>query len=196
MAWVAFDRGSRRSNALVFQDRWTAGVKPATASMRKCATADSIRRRQTFTQYYGSVELDASLLRLPLVGFLPADDPRIVGTVAGIERELMADGLVRRYVTSEHGKVDGLPPGEGVFLPCSFWLADNYVLQGRHAEAQALFERLIAMANDVGLLAEEYDPSARRLLGNFPQAFSHVSLINTALNLSSPRGPAADRQTT
>jgi GH15 family glucan-1,4-alpha-glucosidase len=150
----------------------------------------------TFTQYYGSTELDASLLMLRLVGFLSADDPRIVGTLAAIERELTVDGLVLRYRTSEHGRVDGLPHGEGVFLPCSFWLADNYVLQGRHSEARQLFERLVAMANDLGLLAEEYDPSGKHLLGNFPQAFSHVSLINTAHNLSRTRGPAADRQTT
>jgi GH15 family glucan-1,4-alpha-glucosidase len=132
-------------------------------------------RRKTFTQYYGSTELDASLLMLPLVGFLSADDPRIVGTLAAIGRERTVDGLVLRYRTSQHGRVDGLPHGEGVFLPCSFWLADNYVLQGRHSEARQLFERLVAMANDLGLLAEEYDPSGKHLLGNFPQTFSHVS---------------------
>jgi GH15 family glucan-1,4-alpha-glucosidase len=118
---------------------------------------------------------------LPTVGFLPPDDPRIRGTVAAIERELVVDGLVMRYQTST--EVDGLPPGEGVFLPCSFWLADSYTLQNRDAEAQALFERLLSLRNDVGLLAEEYDPHARRQVGNFPQAFSHVALIGTALNL-------------
>jgi GH15 family glucan-1,4-alpha-glucosidase len=196
MAWVAFDRGIKAIERFGLPgpvDGWREARDRVHAQV--CDRGFD-PRRQTFTQYYGSVELDASLLMLPLVGFLAADDPRMVGTVAGIERELMADGLVLRYATSEHGKVDGLPPGEGVFLPCSFWLADNYVLQGRHAEAQALFERLVAMANDVGLLAEEYDPAGRRLLGNFPQAFSHVSLINTALNLSRPHGPAADRRTT
>jgi GH15 family glucan-1,4-alpha-glucosidase len=124
------------------------------------------------------------------VGFLPADDPRIKGTVAAIQRELMADGLVLRYRT--HNGVDGLPPGEGVFLACSFWLADNLVLQGRHAEARELFERLLALCNDVGLLAEEYDPRDRRQLGNFPQAFSHLAMINTALNLQT-YGPAQKR---
>jgi GH15 family glucan-1,4-alpha-glucosidase len=118
---------------------------------------------------------------LPIVGFLPPDDPRICGTVSAIERELMVDGFVMRYRTST--EVDGLPPGEGLFLPCSFWLADNYTLQNRHAEARALFERLLSLRNDVGLLAEEYDPRLRRQVGNFPQAFSHVALIRTALNL-------------
>ena len=147
--------------------------------------------RNTFVQSYGSKNLDASLLMIPLVGFLPADDPRVVGTVEAIERELMTDGFVRRY-QSEEG-VDGLPPGEGVFLPCSFWLADNLALLGRHDEARALFERLIALRNDVGLLSEEYDPASGRMLGNFPQAFTHVSLVNTASNLSSITRPAVHR---
>jgi GH15 family glucan-1,4-alpha-glucosidase len=112
---------------------------------------------------------------------LPPDDPRVRGTVAAIEQELMVDGFVRRYRTNT--EVDGLPPGEGIFLPCSFWLADIYTLQGRDGEAHALFERLLSLRNDVGLLAEEYDPHARRQVGNFPQAFSHVALIGTALNL-------------
>ena len=128
--------------------------------MRRCAREDSIHDERRLRQYYGSPELDASLLMLPLVGFLSADDPRIVGTLAAIERELTVDGFVLRYRTSEHGRVDGLPQGEGVFLPCSFWLADNYVLQGRHSEARQLFERLVSMANDLGLLAEEYVPKA------------------------------------
>jgi GH15 family glucan-1,4-alpha-glucosidase len=137
--------------------------------------------------------VDASLLMLPLVGFLPANDPRMIGTVAAIERDLMAGGFFRRYRT--HEDVDGLPPGEGVFLLCSFWLADNYVLQGRKDEALRLFEQLLALQNDLGLLSEEYDPRGRRLLGNFPQAFSHVSLINTARNLAPDRpGPAEERQ--
>jgi GH15 family glucan-1,4-alpha-glucosidase len=126
------------------------------------------------------------------VGFLPANDPRVRGTVAAIERRLMVDGLVLRY---DSGKTDdGLPPGEGAFLACSFWLADNYELQGRHEEARALFERLLALCNDVGLLAEEYDPRAKRQLGNFPQAFSHLALISTALNLARANiGPAEQR---
>jgi GH15 family glucan-1,4-alpha-glucosidase len=148
--------------------------------------------RNTFTQYYGSHELDASLLMIPLVGFLPATDARVVGTVAAIERDLLVDGFVRRYRTHEH--VDGLPPGEGTFTACTFWLADNYELQGRHEEAQRMFERLLGLCNDVGLLSEQYEPGARRQLGNFPQAFSHVMLINTARNLARRHGPAEERQ--
>jgi GH15 family glucan-1,4-alpha-glucosidase len=152
--------------------------------------------KRAFTQAYGSEELDAALLMIPLVGFLPPDDPRVLFTVEAIERELVQDGLVLRYRTGECE--DGLPPGEGVFLLCSFWLADNYALMGREEEARALFERLLALRNDVGLLSEEYDPVARHLLGNFPQAFSHVGLVNTAFNLSASahqRGSAkpADR---
>ena len=129
---------------------------------------------------------------IPLVGFLPAGDPRVAGTVAAIERELVRDGFVDRYPTRP--EVDGLPPGEGAFLPCSFWLADNYALQGRGEEARGQFERLLGLCNDVGLLSEEYDPGERRLVGNFPQAFSHIGLVNTARNLSRGVGPAADRQ--
>jgi GH15 family glucan-1,4-alpha-glucosidase len=146
-----------------------------------------VRRESEDLQSFGSSELDASLLLLPIVGFLPPNDPRICSTVSAIEQELMVDGFVMRYRTST--EVDGLPPGEGLFLPCSFWLADNYTLQNRHAEARALFERLMSLRNDVGLLAEEYDPRRRRLVGNFPQAFSHVPLIRTALNLQDD-GPA------
>ena len=144
-----------------------------------------------FTQAYGSRELDASLLLLPLVGFLPPDDPRIVGTIAAIERTLLKDGFVARYDTGS--SVDGLEGGEGVFLACSFWLVDNYAQQNRWGDARALFERLISLCNDVGLLSEEYDPRAKRLVGNFPQAFSHVALVNTALNLSRENGPAQHR---
>jgi GH15 family glucan-1,4-alpha-glucosidase len=128
---------------------------------------------------------------MPQVGFLPASDPRVAGTVEAVQRELMNDGFVFRYKTAPH--IDGLPPGEGAFLACSFWLADNLVLLGRRDEARALFERLLAIRNDVGLLSEQYDPRGKRLLGNFPQAFSHVGLINTAHNLSQPRGPAKRR---
>src|SRR5207237_142185 len=140
----------------------------------------------------GSKELDASLLMIPMVGFLSAHDPRVRGTVEAIERELCWDGFVRRYPTRR--SVDGLPPGEGVFLACTFWLADNYALLGREDDARRLFERLLTLRNDVGLLAEEYDPEGERLLGNFPQAFSHVGLINTAYNLSLREGPARDRK--
>jgi GH15 family glucan-1,4-alpha-glucosidase len=144
-----------------------------------------------FVQYYGSDELDASLLLLPLVGFLPADEPRMRGTIEAIGRELMVDGLVQRYRT--HKGVDGLPAGEGMFLACSFWYSDCLTLLGRHHEARTLFEKLLGLCNDVGLLAEEYDPVARRQLGNFPQAFSHLALINTALNLENAHGPAHRR---
>jgi GH15 family glucan-1,4-alpha-glucosidase len=136
----------------------------------------------SFVQYYGSTELDASLLMMPLVGFLPADDGRVAGTVKAIEKYLVKDGFVSRYSTDP--AVDGMPHGEGMFLACSFWLADNYVLQGRDKDATRLFEALLDIRNDVGLLSEEYDPFAKRLLGNFPQAFSHVGLVNTAFNLS------------
>jgi GH15 family glucan-1,4-alpha-glucosidase len=145
----------------------------------------------SFVQAYGSKSLDASLLLLPLVGFLPPSDPRIVGTVKAIERRLVVDGFVMRYDTGE--LVDGLPPGEGAFLACSFWLADNYVLQGRVDEARELFARLLSLRNDVGLLAEEYDPRLSRQVGNFPQAFSHVALVNTAYNLTRAQGPAQQR---
>jgi GH15 family glucan-1,4-alpha-glucosidase len=147
--------------------------------------------QNAFVQYFGRKELNASLLMIPLVGFLPADDPRVAGTVEAIQRRLTKDGFVQRYPTSE--AVDGLPPGEGAFLACSFWLADCLALLGRQEEAQSLFERLLGLRKDVGLLSEEYDPKAGRLVGNFPQAFSHVGLVNTACNLSD-RGPARDRK--
>jgi GH15 family glucan-1,4-alpha-glucosidase len=128
---------------------------------------------------------------IPLVGFLPASDPRVKGTVEAIERHLVTDCFVARYATS--ADIDGLPPGEGAFLPCTFWLADNLELLGRHDDALRLFERLLGLRNEVGLLSEEYDPAARRFLGNFPQAFSHVAMINTACNLSRRVGAVADR---
>jgi GH15 family glucan-1,4-alpha-glucosidase len=141
-----------------------------------------------FTQFYGSAALDASCLMIALVGFLPPSDPRIVSTVEAIERELLVDGFVQRYRTdaptdAETG-VDGLPPGEGAFLLTTFWLVDNLVLIGRRDDALALFERLVGLCNDVGLLSEEYDVAASRMLGNFPQAFSHVGLVNGAYNLA------------
>jgi GH15 family glucan-1,4-alpha-glucosidase len=154
------------------------------------------RGRGTFTQYYGSVELDAALLMVPLVGFLPSDDDRVRGTLAAIEKELLVDGFVQRYTQAPGNTADGLPPGEGAFLACTFWLADNYSLMGRHDEATAVFERLLALRNDLGLLSEEYDPQSGRLVGNFPQAFSHVPLINTARNLSAGGGPSHQREKT
>ena len=180
MAWLAFDRGVR-----AVEDGACDGPAGQWRAERDAIRLDVMQHgfdagRQCFTQYYGSRELDASLLTLPLVEFLPATDPRMLGTVAAIERELLRDGLVYRYSTAPDGRVDGLPPGEGAFLPCSFWLVNNYLLQGRIDEGRALFERLCGLANDVGLLAEEYDPNSRRLLGNFPQAFSHISLVNSA----------------
>jgi GH15 family glucan-1,4-alpha-glucosidase len=194
MAWVAADRAVKGMESFALSgdvDRWKRLRDEIHTEV--CAKGYDANRR-TFTQYYGSKELDASLLMMPLVGFLPPEDGRIRGTVQAIERELVEDGFVRRYQTEPTRSVDGLPPGEGVFLPCTFWLADNYWLLGRHQEARQLFERLISLCNDVGLLSEEYDPRAQRLLGNFPQAFSHVSLINTAHNLSADMRPASHRK--
>ncbi|HEY3909094.1 MAG TPA: glycoside hydrolase family 15 protein [Stellaceae bacterium] len=191
MAWVAFDRAihiAERLGAPARAEQWRGLRDRIHADV--CAKAfDS--ELNSFVQAYGSKIHDASLLLLPLVGFLPATDPRMIGTVKAIEQHLVADGLVLRYDTGEG--IDGLPPGEGAFLACSFWLADNYILQGRVAEARQLFERLIGLGNDVGLLAEEYDPKAKRQLGNFPQAFSHVALVNTAFNLTRSQGPAEQR---
>ncbi|WP_375769745.1 glycoside hydrolase family 15 protein [Archangium gephyra] len=192
MAWVAFDRAVRAVEGFGMEgpvERWRKIRDAIHAEVRERAW-DS--RRGAFTQAYGSSRLDASLLLMPLVGFLPSEDPRMVGTVSAIERELMHGGLVRRYPADEG---DGLPRGEGVFLACSFWLADNYVLQGRVDEARALFQRLLGLRNDVGLLSEEYDPDEKRLLGNFPQAFSHMGVINTAFNLTEHlTSPAEHRQ--
>ncbi len=139
-------------------------------------------KRNCFVQHYGSTELDASLLLIPLVGFLPPDDPRVRATIEAVERELVVGGFVLRYLTA--AGIDRLPPGEGVFLPCSFWFADCLAVTGRHAEAEALFERLLALRNDVGLLSEEYDPRSGHMQGNFPQALSHMALVNTARLLS------------
>ena len=158
-----------------------------------CAKAYD-QERKTFVQAYGSRNLDAALLMMPLVGFLPVTDERMRRTVDAIQRELTVDGFVMRYTTD--GEVDGLPPGEGVFLPCTFWLVDNLALMGRVNEARNLFGQLVGLANDLGLLAEEYDPKSRRQLGNFPQAFTHVALVNSAFNLSrinTGGGPAHHR---
>jgi GH15 family glucan-1,4-alpha-glucosidase len=192
MAWVAFDRAVKAVEQFGLQgplERWRAVRDGIHESVCRDGFDAGLG---TFVQFYGSKNLDASLLMIPLVGFLPATDPRMLGTVRAIEASLLRDGFVERYVT--RSALDGLPPGEGVFLPCSFWLADNYALQGREAEARTMFERLSALANDVGLLSEEYDPLEKRLVGNFPQAFTHVSQVNTALNLTAPAGPAEQRK--
>ena len=192
MAWVAFDRAIKAVERFGLEgpaDRW----RSVRDEIHREVLRDGFdQRRNSFTQSYGSPGLDASLLMIPLVGFLPADDPRVLGTVRAIEEDLLWNGFVLRYETTPD--VDGLPGGEGAFVACTFWLADNYELQGRHDEAASLFERLLAICNDLGLLAEEYDPLAGRQLGNFPQAFSHVMLINTARNLSRDRGPARERR--
>jgi GH15 family glucan-1,4-alpha-glucosidase len=191
MAWVAFDRAIkavenyhlpgevdqwRRLRAEIHDEVCRRGFDPGLGS---------------FVQSYDSKELDASLLLLPEVGFLSPQDPRIKGTIAAIERHLLADGFVCRYSTDTSD--DGLPPGEGAFLACSFWLVDAYILLGRHEDAHKLFERLVGVSNDVGLLSEEYDVRTGRLVGNFPQAFSHVALVNSAYNLSTAGKPAEQR---
>lgn len=193
MVWTAFDRAVKSAVKFGLEgpvDRWRALCK--TIHDEVC-TQGFDEGRNAFVRSYGSKALDASLLLMALTGFLPPDDARVVATVHAIERELVVDGLVLRYST--HETSDGLPSGEGVFLACSFWLVDNLRLQGRLDEAHALFERLLAISNDVGLLAEEYDPVAGRQLGNFPQAFSHVSLINSALGLARAACMAADART-
>jgi GH15 family glucan-1,4-alpha-glucosidase len=193
MAWVAADRAVKAVEQFGLPgpaDRWR---RLRTDIHAEVCTKGFDADRGTFTQSFGRPELDASLLMIPLVGFLPAGDERVVGTVTAIEHHLCADGFVRRYAGDSLGEIDGLPGGEGAFLPCTFWLADNLILQGRLDEGAELFNRLCGLANDVGLLAEEYDPSAQRLVGNFPQAFTHVALVNTAHNLTSARGPAQAR---
>jgi GH15 family glucan-1,4-alpha-glucosidase len=188
MAWVAFDRSSAAASGDE-ASRWRA---VADAIHAEVCELGFDREINSFVQVYGSKRLDASLLLMPLVGFLPADDPRIRGTVRAIEQRLLLGGeFVLRY--EPDNPRDGLPAGEGAFLACSFWLVDNYILQGRRSEARRLFERLLSRCNDVGLLAEEFDPVSNRMLGNFPQAFSHVGLINSALNLTRQEGPAEER---
>jgi GH15 family glucan-1,4-alpha-glucosidase len=191
MAWVAFDRAVKMVEGMGLPgpvERWRELRSRIHRDVCECGYSE---RRGAFVQSYGSDELDAALLLIPITGFLPATDPRVLSTVEAIQRELTVDGLVQRYLTYE--ALDGLPAGEGVFLACSFWLADNLCLQGRLEEARELFERLVGLANDVGLLAEEYDPVTRRFLGNFPQAFSHVALVNTALNLGEEEKPVEQR---
>jgi GH15 family glucan-1,4-alpha-glucosidase len=192
MAWVAFDRAASGLEAQAFpefQRRWREIANEIHAQV--CERGFN-RGLNSFVQAYGSKRLDASLLLIPMVGFLPPEDARVRGTLRAIEdRLLIKDDFVLRY-ESEHAG-DGLPAGEGAFLACSFWLVDNYILQGRYGAARKLFARLLARCNDVGLLAEELDPLTGRMLGNFPQAYSHVGLINCALNLSRQKGPAEER---
>jgi GH15 family glucan-1,4-alpha-glucosidase len=195
MAWVAFDRGVQaverfgRSGPV---ERWR---KTRAEIHREVCERGFDQQLNSFTQSYGSKRLDASLLVIPLVGFLPPDDARVVGTLAAVERELYREGFVYRYMQDDESQsVDGLTPGEGAFLPCTFWFADNLALQGRFDEAEAVFQHLLDLRNDLGLLAEEWDPSTRRQLGNFPQAFTHVALVNTAFNLDRQEGVAPMEQ--
>ena len=186
MAWVAMDRAVKAVDLQQLEgpvQRWRALRREIHDEV--CDQGFDAERN-AFVQFYGGSQLDASLLMIPLVGFLPATDPRMRGTVEAVQRELSVDGLVLRYHPEGSADVDGLPPGEGAFLACSFWLADNLALMGRQREAREQFERLLSLRNDVGLLAEEYDPRSGRQLGNFPQAFSHVPLVNTASHLSEP----------
>ena len=183
---------SRTWSALDSTDLSIAGADCGTNSTGRSALAGSIgAATPSFSTYDGS-EVDAAILVMAEVGFLPPTDPRILGTLAAIEEDLLRDGFVDRYRTDTG--VDGLPRGEGAFLLCTFWLADNYALTGRSDDARRIFENLLSIRNDIGLLAEEYDPIARRQLGNFPQAFSHLGLINTARNLTQAEKPAAVRQ--
>ena len=197
MAWVAVDRAVKAVEEFNLEgdlERWR--------DLRQAIFDDVCKNgynatRGCFTQYYGSDGLDASLLMIPLVGFLPANDPRVVATVRAIQHELTFGGFVYRYHPTQSGSVDGLPPGEGAFLPCTFWLIDCLHLMGEAGEARKWFQRLLDLRNGLGLLSEEYDPKARRLVGNFPQAFSHVALINTVQNLAPHTlGPAEIRSAT
>ena len=191
MAWVALDRGIRAIEEMHLEgplSRWRDVRQHIHSEVCACGFDKELG---SFVQSYGSKELDASLLLLPTTGFLPPSDPRVQGTIAAVERHLFIDGFVLRYNT--HTSADGLPPGEGAFLACSFWLADALLLSGRIDEARQLFVRLLGLRNDVGLLSEEYDTHARRLVGNFPQAFSHIALVNSAHNLARATKPAEQR---
>ncbi|ATQ42176.1 glycoside hydrolase family 15 protein [Caulobacter mirabilis] len=191
MAWVAVDRAVKAVENYGLPgdlERWR-GLREEIRADIQAKGFDA--ERGTFTRAYGGKTVDASLLLLAELGFVVPDDPRFVGTVAAVEQDLLRDGFVLRYDTERVD--DGLPPGEGAFLACSFWLVNAYVLLGRQADAEALFERLLAIRNDVGLLAEEYDPHAARQVGNFPQAFSHIGLINAAFNLTRGEKPAEQR---
>ncbi len=196
MAWVAYDRavkiaGFRDWGEVFPVEHWAAVRDQIHAEICDKGWNDD---KKSFTQYYGSDQLDSSLLMLARMGFLPPSDPRIVSTIEAIERELLVDGFVQRYSTKEGESTDGLPPGDGAFLLTTFWLADNLALIGRHDEALEIFERLASLRNDVGLFSEEYDPAAKRMLGNIPQAFSHLAFIITAASLSmGDQGPIAAR---
>jgi GH15 family glucan-1,4-alpha-glucosidase len=194
MAWVAMDRGVKAVERFGESGDVELWRRTRDAIHRQVLCEGFNSRLNSFVQSFGSEVVDASLLMLPLVGFIPADEPRMVGTVQAIERHLLRDGFVQRYSTTP--EIDGLPPGEGAFFLCTFWLADNLELQERHDEAHEVFERLLSLRNDVGLLAEQYDPRAKRMIGNFPQAFSHQALINTARNLSRTGGSAVQRPAT
>jgi GH15 family glucan-1,4-alpha-glucosidase len=191
MAWVAMDRAVKAIERFGLEGPMESWKKIRQQIHNEVCQEGFDKDLGSFVQSYGSKEVDASLLMIPLVGFLPARDPRVRGTVAAIERELMTDGFIARYKT--HPEVDGLPEGEGTFLPCTFWFADNLHLMGREGEARKIFNRLLGLCNDVGLISEEYDTRKNRLVGNFPQAFTHVGLVNTALNLSPAPGPADTR---
>jgi GH15 family glucan-1,4-alpha-glucosidase len=191
MAWVAFDRGIRSAQEFDLPGPIEEWRRVRNEIHHDVCTNGYDRDLGHFVQVYGGKELDASLLLIPAIGFLPPTDRRVRSTIEAIERALLVDGLVRRYDTSRAN--DGLPPGEGMFLACSFWLADAYEMLGRVADAEQLFERLLALRNDLGLLSEEYDPDQRCLVGNFPQAFSHISLINTAHNLTQSEKPSNQR---
>ncbi|MGE5184933.1 MAG: glycoside hydrolase family 15 protein [Acidobacteriota bacterium] len=193
MVWAAFDRAVKSVERFGGDgpvERWRA--------LRDEAHADVLAHafdatRNSFMQAYGSSQLDASTLLIPIVGFLPPRDPRVLGTIEAVQRELVVDGFVQRYPTGGAHNVDGLPGAEGTFLACSFWLVDALALAGHEADARELFERLVSVANPVGLLSEEYDTKRRRLVGNFPQAFSHIALVNSARNLTAEHGPAKQR---
>jgi len=192
MAWVAFDRAASELEAQVYRESGRRWREIADEIHAEVCERGFDRDLNSFVQAYGSKRLDASLLLIPIVGFLPPEDPRVRGTLSAIENRLLTDDeFVLRYETEEAS--DGLPAGEGAFLACSFWLVHNYILQGRYADANNLFTRLLSRCNDVGLLAEEFDPLTGRMLGNFPQAYSHVGLINCALGLSRQKGPAEER---
>ncbi|KRC86179.1 glucoamylase [Achromobacter sp. Root83] len=191
MCWVAFDRAVKACERFGLQGPVAAWRRLRERIRKDICEGGYDPARGCFVQSYGSSALDASLLLIPQVGFLPASDPRVAGTVHAIERELLHGGLLRRYST-EHTD-DGLEGDEGVFIACSFWLADAYVMQGRLGDAERLFDRLLGLRNDLGLLSEEYDVVQRRLVGNFPQGFSHIGLVNTAYNLGRAMGPAQQR---
>jgi len=191
MAWVAFDRAIKSAEMYKLPGPLAHWRRVRDEIHRDVCTRGFDPEMNSFVRAYGSKELDASLLLLPAIGFLPPDDPRIVGTVAAIERDLVTDGLVRRYDTAI--SEDGLKGGEGMFIACSFWLADAYLMLGRRKDAEALFDKLLALRNDVGLLSEEYAPASQRLVGNFPQAFSHLALVNCASNLAHGEKPAEQR---